>query len=67
MYADIFYSTLIRKDSNKVVRVEDGEIIGQAFVMLKSGELDAADGKEKGIFLAFASGMPGGIGALALT
>lgn len=53
MYADIFYSTLVGKTLMWVVEVEGGEIIGQAFVMLKSGELDAADGKKRAYFFGF--------------
>lgn len=53
MYADIFYSTLVDKTLMWVIETEQGEIIGQAFVMLRSGELDAADGEKRAYFFGF--------------
>ena len=53
MYADIFYSTLVDKTLMWVIETEQGEIIGQAFVMLKSGESDAADGEKRAYFFGF--------------
>lgn len=53
MYADIFYSTLVEKTLMWVVETGQGEIIGQAFVMLKSNESDAADGQKKAYFFGF--------------
>ena len=53
MYADIFYSTLVDKTIMWVIETEQGEIIGQAFVMLKSGESEAVDGEKRAYFFGF--------------
>lgn len=53
MYADIFYSTLAGKTLMWIVETENGEAIGQAFVMLKSSELDAADGEKRAYLFGF--------------
>lgn len=53
MYEDIFNSTLVHKTLMWVVDTEVGGIIGQAFVLLKSVELEAADGKKRAYFFGF--------------
>jgi ribosomal protein S18 acetylase RimI-like enzyme len=53
IYADIFDSTLVGKTLMWLVEKEEGEIIGQAFVMLKSSELATADGKRKAYIFGF--------------
>lgn len=53
MYANIFHDTFTGKTLMWLVEIPEVETIGQAFVMLKSVELDAADGVTRAYFFAF--------------
>jgi ribosomal protein S18 acetylase RimI-like enzyme len=53
MYADIFDSTLVGKTLMWLVEKEEGEIIGQAFVMLKSSALETDAGKRRAYIFGF--------------
>lgn len=53
MYSSLFRSTQKGKSLMWVVEIPQGEIIGQAFVMLKSSERDAADGESRAYVFAF--------------
>ena len=53
MFADLFRNSLAGRTLMWVVVSPDGELIGQAFVMLKSGERDAADGKNRAYVFSF--------------
>ena len=53
MFADLFYNTTIGRTLMWVVVAPWGELIGQAFVMLKSSERDAADGKSRAYVFSF--------------
>ncbi|MDY6866296.1 MAG: GNAT family N-acetyltransferase [Chloroflexota bacterium] len=66
MYSSLFRSTQKGKSLMWVVEIPQGEIIGQAFVMLKSSERDAADGESRAYVFAFRVKQPWrnkGIGA----
>lgn len=53
MYARLYRNTQTGTTLMWVVKTPAGEIIGQAFVMLKSGEREAADGKTRAYVFAF--------------
>lgn len=53
MFADLFRNTLSGRTLMWVVVTARGELIGQAFVMLKSGERDAADGATRAYVFSF--------------
>ncbi|MBW6466279.1 MAG: GNAT family N-acetyltransferase [Brevefilum sp.] len=53
MYADLYQSCLAGRTLMWVVVEPGGELIGQVFVMLKSGERDAADGEERAYVFSF--------------
>ena len=53
MYANIYRSTLTGRALMWLIETSAGKLIGQAFVMLKSGEQDAADGKNRAYLFAF--------------
>jgi ribosomal protein S18 acetylase RimI-like enzyme len=53
MFANLYRSTLSGRTLMWVVEDPDGELIGQAFVMLKSGERDAADGESRAYVFSF--------------
>lgn len=53
MYARLFKESQQKKVLMWLVELPRQEIIGQAFVMLKSGEMDAADGLTRAYVFAF--------------
>ena len=53
MFADLFRNSLAGRTLMWIVVSPEGELIGQAFVMLKSGERDAADGKHRAYVFSF--------------
>jgi ribosomal protein S18 acetylase RimI-like enzyme len=53
MYADLYRNCQAGRTLMWVVDEPAGELIGQAFVMLKSGERDAADGDERAYVFSF--------------
>jgi ribosomal protein S18 acetylase RimI-like enzyme len=53
LYARLYHRTLLGTSLMWVVECLQGEIIGQAFVMLKSGERDAADGNTCAYIFSF--------------
>ena len=53
MFADLYRESLAGRTLLWVIEVPQGEIIAQAFVMLKSSEREAADGKERAYVFAF--------------
>jgi ribosomal protein S18 acetylase RimI-like enzyme len=53
MYANLFRNTKNGQTLMWLVAIPRGEIIGQAFVMLKSSERDAADGESRAYVFAF--------------
>lgn len=53
MFANLYRSCLAGRALMWVVVAPEGELIGQAFVMLKSGERDAADGKSRAYVFSF--------------
>lgn len=53
MFADLYRNSLAGRTLMWVVVSPDGEQIGQAFVMLKSGEKEAADGKNRAYVFSF--------------
>jgi ribosomal protein S18 acetylase RimI-like enzyme len=53
MYADLYRNCQVGRTLMWVVVEPGGELIGQAFVMLKSGERDAADGEERAYVFSF--------------
>lgn len=53
MYADLYRNCQAGRTLMWVVVEPGGELIGQAFVMLKSGERDAADGEERAYVFSF--------------
>ena len=55
MFADLYRSTLSGRTLMWVVACQGkgGELVGQAFVMLKSSELDAANGKTRAYVFSF--------------
>ncbi len=53
MFADLYRNTQLGRTLMWLIAVPGGELIGQAFVMLKSGERDAADGKTRAYVFAF--------------
>lgn len=53
MFADLYRNTLSGRTLMWVVVSPDGALIAQAFVMLKSGERDAADGKNRAYVFSF--------------
>lgn len=53
MYASLFRSAQYGRTLMWVVEIPQGEIIGQAFVMLISSERDAADGESRAYVFAF--------------
>lgn len=53
MFADLYRNTLSGRTLMWVVESPDGALIGQAFVMLKSGERDAADGESRAYVFSF--------------
>jgi ribosomal protein S18 acetylase RimI-like enzyme len=53
MYANIFHSTFTGNTLMWLIEIPGTETIGQAFVLLKSTEPDAADGATRAYFFAF--------------
>ena len=53
MFADLYHNSLAGRTLMWVVVSPEGALIGQAFVMLKSGERDAADGKNRAYVFSF--------------
>lgn len=53
MYADIFQDTRYGRTIMWIIETPQGEIVGQAFVMLKSSEKQAADGEDRAYLFAF--------------
>jgi [ribosomal protein S18]-alanine N-acetyltransferase len=53
MYGDLYRNCQAGRTLMWVVAEPGGELIGQAFVMLKSGERDAADGEERAYVFSF--------------
>jgi ribosomal protein S18 acetylase RimI-like enzyme len=54
MFASLYKESLSQKTLLWVIALpEGGELIGQAFVMLKSSELEAADGRNRAYIFAF--------------
>ncbi len=53
MYTSLFRNAQNGKTLMWIVEIPQGEIIGQAFVMLKSTEQDAADGESRAYVFAF--------------
>ncbi len=53
MYAEIYQNTKSGKALMRVVEHLQAGIIGQAFVMLKSGEQSAADGRQRAYVFSF--------------
>lgn len=53
MFARLYRNTQSGKTLMWIVQIPQGEIIGQAFVMLKSSEMSAADGKTRAYVFAF--------------
>lgn len=53
MFANLYKESLSQKILLWVITLPDGEFIGQAFVMLKSSELEAADGRNRAYIFAF--------------
>jgi ribosomal protein S18 acetylase RimI-like enzyme len=53
MYANLYRNTQSGKTLMWVIQVPQGEIIGQAFVMLQSNERSAADGRHRAYVFAF--------------
>ena len=53
MFADLYRNSLLGRTLLWVIAAPGGELIGQAFVMLKSGERDAANGKDRAYVFAF--------------
>lgn len=53
MYANLFRNTRTGVTLMWLIESPEKEVIGQAFVMLRSGELDAADGIRRAYLFAF--------------
>ena len=53
MYANLFKNTQSGKTLMWIIQTPDSEIVGQAFVMLKSNEHSAADGENRAYVFAF--------------
>ena len=53
MYANLYQNTLVGKTLMWITQLPQGEIIGQAFVMLRSSEPHVADGKHRAYVFAF--------------
>ena len=53
MYANLYRNTQSGKTLMWIVQIPQGEIIGQVFVMLKSHEPGAADGRHRAYVFAF--------------
>lgn len=53
MFANLYHNTRSGRALMWVVETQQGEIVGQAFVMLKSSEHDAADGVNRAYVFAF--------------
>jgi len=53
MYANLYQNRLMGKTLMWITQLPQGELIGQAFVMLKSSKPNAADGKHRAYVFAF--------------
>ena len=53
MFTSLYKESLSGRTLLWVITLPDGELIGQAFVMLKSSERDAADGQNRAYLFAF--------------
>lgn len=53
VYANLYHNTLIGRSLMWVIQNSSGEIVGQAFVMLRSSERDAADGEHRAYVFSF--------------
>jgi len=53
MFADLYRQTRVGRTLMWVIETPQSEIIGQAFVLLKSSERDAADGRDRAYVFAF--------------
>lgn len=53
MYASLYRDALLGRVLMWMIETQDGEMVGQAFVVLKSRELSAADGERRAYLFAF--------------
>lgn len=53
MFTSLYQEALAGRTLLWVITLPEGEIIGQAFVMLRSSEREAADGKDRAYIFAF--------------